>query len=679
MFAPPSLRSLPPSRLRLLVLATLAASNFPAAWAQGTTEAHPFELGTVTVTATRPQIGEIGSDQISSVIVQKEMRTFNRDNVGDAVKLLSGVTVSNNSRNEKTVFLRGFDARQAPLFIDGIPVYVPYDGYVDFNRFTTADLAAIQVAKGFSSVSYGPNTLGGAINLISRKPVTAFEGDVKVGFASGNEKQTAVNVGTNQGVWYLQAGASYLDNDYFPLSSDFRATATENGGHRENSYRKDSKLSLKLGLTPNATDEYALSYYKQDGDKGQPPSTDPAVARYWKWPYWDKESLYFISKTALGDFETLKLRLYNDKFDNEVNSYTNASYRVLKTSGSGSVSTGRSIYNDETSGGSVELETHRIRANALKFVAHYKEDQHREHDANDQVNAKYKDTLRSYALEDNIDLAPRWTLSLGYAHHELTPDTVFTRGSAYTLPKKQTANDRQGGLFFDYAENVRFYATVAEKTRLPSLKDRYSARLGDYVANPNLAPEEATNYEIGYQGQPWQGAKAAAAVFYSDIKDKIQSVFVGTPASKCTGPANRCQMQNIGKVRMQGIELDLSSPLTSWLDAGANYTLLDLENLSNPSTKIIDVPDWKATAHLLVRPVEKVELIAFIEADGGRWASNTVRLNSFTTGNLKGVYRPTKNLSAEIGVNNVTDKNYSLADGFPNPGRTYFANAYYQF
>ncbi|MBC3879741.1 TonB-dependent receptor plug domain-containing protein, partial [Undibacterium sp. FT79W] len=163
-----------------------------------------------------------------------------------------------NSRNEKTVAVRGFDSRQVPLFIDGIPVYVPYDGYVDFNRFSTADLAAIQVAKGFSSLAYGPNTLGGAINLISRKPKKTFEADAMVGVATGSEKQTSANVGTNQGMWYLQTGVSYIQSDGFPMSSDFIATSTENGGARNNAYRKDSKFSLKFGLTPNARDEYAI-------------------------------------------------------------------------------------------------------------------------------------------------------------------------------------------------------------------------------------------------------------------------------------------------------------------------------------------------------------------------------------------------------------------------------------
>lgn len=670
--------SIPRTNLALLTIAIMVAWGNSSAWAQENSDPGQFELGAITVTAIRPQIGEAGEDQVSSFIARKEMQKFNRDNVGDALNLLSGVTVSNNSRNEKTIYVRGFDVRQAPLFIDGIPVYVPYDGYVDFNRFTTADLAAIQVAKGFSSVSYGPNTLGGAINLISRKPVAPLEGDVNIGFASGTEKHTAVNVGTNQGMWYLQAGASYLDSDYFPLSSDFKATATEDGGRRENSYRKDGKLSLKVGLTPNATDEYALSYVKQNGEKGQPPSTDPAAARYWKWPYWDKESLYFVSKTALGNSEMLRIRLYSDQFDNEVDSYTNGSYSALKTSGPGSVSTGKSIYNDKTFGGSVELESRRISANTLKFAAHYKEDEHQEHDANSQVNAQFKDSLRSYAVEDNIDLAPRWILSLGYAHHEITPDSVFSRGNDYSLPGKKSADNAQAGMFYDYSETARFYATVTQKTRLPTLKDRYSQRLGSYVENPGLKPEGSVNYEIGYQGKPWQGAKAEAAVFYSEISDKIQSVFVGAVGSSCTS-SFKCQMQNVGKVQMSGLEFGLSSPIASWLEVGGNYTYLGLKNVSNPGTKLTDIPRHKLTAHLLVRPVAQVDVIGFIESDSGRWASNTVELGGYTTMNLKAVYWPAKNISTEAGVTNLTDKNYSLADGFPNPGRMWFANANYQF
>ncbi len=665
----------------LLATAIMATCGASSALAQESTAVTPFDLGTVyvtapmvVVTATRSQVGQIGEDQVASVVTREDMRKFNRDNVGDALNLLSGITLSNNLRNEKMINLRGLDVREVPLFIDGIPVYVPYDGYIDFNRFTTADLAAIQVAKGFSSVAYGPNALGGAINLISRKPKSKFEGDASVGFASGSQRQAQVNVGTNQGQWYLQAGASYLKSDNFPLSSDFKPTATENGGARNNSYRKDQKVSFKVGLTPNVSDEYAFSYYKQEGEKGQPPSTVP-TARYWKWPQWDTEGFSFISKTALGNFENAKVRLYHDSYDNEVDSFTNGNYTTLKTSGSGSVGTGRSIYHDWTDGGSLELESMRFNAQTLRFFTQYKADNHKEKDATGKLNTEFKDALVSYALEDNIQFNPALMLSLGLGQHKLRPEKVFS-SSPYSLPSVKTANNAQAGLYYDWTEAARLYATVAKKTRLPTLKDRYSQRLGAYIENPNLQPEESVNYEVGYQGQPWQGAKAEAAVFYSDISDKIQAVTVAaTPA--CVAPCS--QQQNVGKVRSSGIELGLHSPVAAWIELGGNYTYIDLKNVSNPTTKLTDVPKQKLTVDALFHLGAATDVIAYAEHDSSRWASNTVELAGFTTLNLKAVYRPAKNISTEAGVTNLADKNYSLADGFPNPGRMWFANASYQF
>ena len=269
-----------------------------------------FQLGAIRITAEQNQF-----DQVASKIDDQKMQQFNRNNISDALNLLSGVTSSNNSRNEQMIYVRGFDARQVPLFIDGIPVYIPYDGYVDFNRFITADLAEIQVAKGFSSIQYGANTLGGAINLVSPKPQRAFEGDIRLGVGEGQQRRAAINLGSKQENWYIQTAASYLERDGFKLSSDFQATATEDGGLRNNSQSKDSKYSLKLGFTPNSTDEYALSYIKQDGEKGNPPTTGTTAIRYWKWPYWDKKSLYFNSTTALTSKESLKVRAYHDRYE----------------------------------------------------------------------------------------------------------------------------------------------------------------------------------------------------------------------------------------------------------------------------------------------------------------------------------------------------------------------------
>lgn len=140
--------------------------------------------------------------------------------------------------------------RQVPLFVDGIPAQVPYDGYVDFGRFTTADLSAIQVTKGFSSNTYGANTLGGAINLVSRKPRKAFEGDVNIGIDADGSRKLSTNLGTKQNKWYAQVGVSSAKTDGYSLSKDFKPTATQEGGLRNNAYAKDKKAADKIRRNP---------------------------------------------------------------------------------------------------------------------------------------------------------------------------------------------------------------------------------------------------------------------------------------------------------------------------------------------------------------------------------------------------------------------------------------------
>jgi hypothetical protein len=87
-----------------------------------------FRLGEVQVIGLRPGDSTHTADY-------REIEAFNRFDAGRALSLLPGVTLGGvGPRNESVVFVRGFDLRQVPVFIDGIPVYVPYDGYVDLGR-----------------------------------------------------------------------------------------------------------------------------------------------------------------------------------------------------------------------------------------------------------------------------------------------------------------------------------------------------------------------------------------------------------------------------------------------------------------------------------------------------------------------------------------------------------------
>ncbi|UWN48159.1 Vitamin B12 transporter BtuB [Alcanivorax sp. ALC70] len=236
-----------------------------------------FELGVlepVVVDGTRADFSDATTED---TVDADDMARFNRTDVSQALELLPGVnTVMMGGRSERLINVRGFDSRQVPLFIDGVPVYVPYDGNIDLSRLTTYDVAEISLSKGYTSLLAGPNTLGGAINVVSRRPRLGTEAEAGYGMSfddrfSHNAWDSHANVGTNQGLWYAQVGGSIRDQDYFPLAGDFEATADEDGGRRENSQYTDRKLSLRLGFTPNASDEYVFSYYKQDGEKQTPP------------------------------------------------------------------------------------------------------------------------------------------------------------------------------------------------------------------------------------------------------------------------------------------------------------------------------------------------------------------------------------------------------------------------
>lgn len=293
-----------------------------------------FTLGSIEVIDVAGSRQTGWATPFQATLQAAELRRFERNDLASALSLLPGVSVQNlGARSEKLVYIRGFNSRQVPLFIDGVPVYVPYDGNFDLSRLLTFDVAEIAVSKGYSSVLYGANTLGGSINVVSRRPRPGLHASLRSGFWFDQDGQEAsrnhhLALESAQGSWYLQSALSFSEQDHFRLPGDFRPTANEDGGKRENSDTRDLKLALKLGYTPNATDEYAVSYQRQEGEKNTPPYAGSAnlAARFWRWPQYDKESLYFISRTALGGTEYVRTRVYYDTFDNLLRSFDNASH-----------------------------------------------------------------------------------------------------------------------------------------------------------------------------------------------------------------------------------------------------------------------------------------------------------------------------------------------------------------
>ncbi len=240
-------------RFQLAATCALAALATPA-FAQSADEPDgSFDLGQIVVRADLPQAPEVGASSVGKEAIE----TFNRNTLDDAAALIPGVSAPNSggSRNERLLFVRGFDRFQVPLSIDGIRVYLPADNRLDYGRFLTPDLAEIQVAKGYASVLDGPGAMGGAVNLVTRKPVREIEAEARAVLdLDGDLDYAGYNafalLGTRQDQWYAQASFTRNVQDHWDLPGDFVPTVSEDGGERDFSRNEDWRLNLKVGFTP---------------------------------------------------------------------------------------------------------------------------------------------------------------------------------------------------------------------------------------------------------------------------------------------------------------------------------------------------------------------------------------------------------------------------------------------
>lgn len=631
-----------------------------------------FELGKIEVIGKKE-----GSFTSESIGILDSTENSSKTKITDVLTEISGVNIQNSgARNEQMVMVRGFDAKHVPLYIDGIPIAVPYDGYVDFSRFLISDLSEIEVSKGFASPLLGANTFAGAINMVTKRPQKELEAEAKAGFFGQNGWLSSLNLATNQQKYYVQLGLSKTKRDSYELSDAFNATIynTATGivqpeGKRINSYFEDTKLNLKVAFTPNATDEYAFNYIKQWADKGVPPYVGAianGTARFWQWDWWNKESFYFISKTAFGDGNYIKARAFYDIFKNSLLMYTDKTYSTLGVGGNAP-----SFYDDDTKGASVEAFFKLAAQNSIAVAAHYKVDTHKEHTVN-MPTYKMQDEIVSYGAEYKHKIFANTDLKLGASYDieqvKRADDSNYPTSTAQKEMKHGNADSFNPMLSLEskIAKDTTIFGGVSQKSRIPSIKDRYSYRFATFIANPNLDAERTTNYEVGVK-QKFGSQTLKANAFYMNIDDYIQEV------RNVSG--TKSQLQNVGTIVSRGVELDYSAMPTDELFVSANATVQAINN-ENDSIKVTDVPNTMANLSVRYAPAKWFSWTNSVKFESGRYSSSTgsVRTDAFALVNTGVGFEINKYAKLEAGVDNLLDKNYALSYGFPEEGRKYWAN-----
>jgi iron complex outermembrane receptor protein len=678
-----------------------------------------FDLGVteVSVTAETSPLSPI-TDSIDHT----DMQELHLTNVAQAVQYLPGVTEDHKSnRNQAGVMIRGFDTRQVGLYLDNVPIYVPYDGYADITRFLTNDIAEVEVAKGYSSPLLGPNGLGGAVNLVTRQPEKKLEGDALMGTGSGRMIESGMHIGSRFGRFFFRGGMDWLQTDYYPISGDFKTNVYQPGYNRTNSDQRDVRYNGRFGWTPRGEDQYVFTYLNQKDGYNVPPysGTDTVnnKVNFWQWPVWNRESYYLNTNTGLGESGSLKFRAFYDRYPNTQYQYTDATYSILS---------GVSPYNDYSSGGSAEFDSRLISHNALGGSFFFKDDTHQETSTSYsngvptyQPWRKDRDQQTSIGLQDIITITSRMRATVGFSADHLNSvkaQDVLTIKTGSGKNAKTTYSlapftcngatitsftdclvhvwdyNPLASLSYSFVKSGTLYFTFAEKSHFPTLKDRYSYKNGQAIPNTQLQPEHARNWTLGYSYAFSFKTMMQFDLFRSDVYDAIESAIVQAQFSgQCPNynpklPLLCVQSINVGNEVHKGFEFTIRSTPISRLSVDANYSFLN-RSITGASNMVsvypTGSPRHKVVSTAIFQMPRNIQLLAAARYESGTVTSNNsgivVPASRFGTLDLGGVIPIHSALKLQAGVKNLFDRNYWYQEGFPDPGRNWYCNLRYQF
>ena len=147
----------------------------------------------------------------------------------------------------------------------------------------------------------------------------------------------------------------------------------------------------------------------------------------------------------------------------------------------------------------------------------------------------------------------------------------------------------QSAVIWRYRDNAQVHASISDRGRFPTFFELYSTRFGTATPNPDLGPERATNFEIGWETTIARDARIGGAVFYNDVEDLIQTVVL---------PATTTQAQNVGNGRFAGVEVSFDAPISDRFHLGGNFTHmgLDIEDGRIRTVRSLVNPDKLANA-----------------------------------------------------------------------------------
>ncbi|UGB01759.1 TonB-dependent receptor [Leclercia sp. G3L] len=633
---------------RMAVAVSLALVNLPVAvFAAENTAVNEDEL---VVTATGFSQERREAPATISVVNEKELNTRSNQNVTEALREMPGVLVGNGHGSLATgdVQMRGMDSTYTSYMVNGIKQATresrPYGHHIGTEAAFMPPLAAIErieVIRGPMSSLYGSDSIGGVVNVITKK---AYNLEKWTGVLEDNyflqEKSEYGN--TNQtnafvmgpvipGKLGVSLAADYLDRRDDDSINDERFVKHQSGN-----------LDATISMSPTDTQLWDLNANKGNQEKTH-------NDKQWYWGF-DRDAASLSQHAWYGDILEVKNFVSYEKAKTE--------YRVP---GMSSQFITQKNY-EANSANTFTLGDHKLTL-GVNFTRNELDDEFgikdKEAPGVTPVSEITRDGWAVFA-EDAWMIVPDFTLTTSA---RLDHDSYF----GYHVTPKLYGN-------WTIDENWALKGGVSAGYKKPDLRQNnqgFTSVYGAYpyseigIGNDDLKPEESVNTELGIYWQ--QDALALdATLFYTKFKDKISDHLICTASDtqKCTYNGYVAdtvfQYANVSDAEIYGLELNGDWQVTSSLRANANYTYTHSEQQSGEykGYALSDFPESMANVSLTWNAVNDLEL--WTKAS---WRSTSPDIGksseteAYALVDLGARYHLNKNVTLMTGIYNLFDAN----------------------
>jgi len=544
-----------------------------------------YTIDQVVVTATRTERSVKDIPAQVEVITEEEIKDFPVSNIDDLLRSAANVYVNRSwgifSKNS-AVTMRGLQSSDRTLIlIDGVPKNKLSGGSVNWHNINPDIVDRIEVIKGPASALYGTNSMGGVINIITKKPKDELSGSVKafagrykslgssLDIAGSNIKEGkglywGINGFYRQGDGYIFEPAEALD------STDTETYLQEYGGGTKIGYQISEKQSI----------EVIYDYYDELRGGGRQVFLEDG-----SYDSFLTQQVRTLYKADIGEGKLQILLHYLDEdYNNQKESLNNYNeYRISeatthKTDKGGWVTySGELIKNNYfTAGAEARIadvkgdEVYYTSPDVITYEGYMSVYAVFVQDEISMLNNKLK--IIAGLRGDLVDFTKGWQQVDDPTKVTGFPESFyesFTPNHWFAVSPKLAVQYTVNSLNQVYIN----YATGFKHPKIDDLCKSGKIRKGFKLANPELKPEVLHNYEIGYSRHILKDLDVNTAVYYS-IGNNFQYL-EGTGDSIDTGGSELkpvMQRKNIAGIQVMGAEISLKYRLNKNIKLDASYS-----------------------------------------------------------------------------------------------------------